>query len=234
MTAMADKLKAAGVNTGVARLYTAACELLRKAKTPEKALHPLWQKLVADREMRETLMLDYLRRVAADMRAGEAAAGEGQTLTEAQAPSAPPAAGSIRVKAHDVRAHRRRTQKEKDIEIAAQMGLSTAIYDRRTSRGPLGDVRYEQLPSSKRESADHAASYLRLGTEKTEEAILWAKIEGYARVEDGRTRVREVIPAEKLHRLAIEAHTEAPQLVERGMHEYATRIIAERGIDHAP
>lgn len=234
MTAMSDKLKAAGVDTAAAKLYTTAVDLLRK-QTPEQAAPAFWQRLIADRYLRDALLRDYLHRVATDMAAGKKAAGEGQTRHEIQGSGAPPAAGSVSVKGYKVPPYRRRTQEEKEAAMDAKMKTLDAIYERKIGRMVLGDIAWESLQSLAREAADSAARRLMFGLADTEDAILLIKAAEHAHVDDGRTPVRAVIPATTLAKYAEEARAEAPRIIEIGMREQAARIAKGGGaIEHAP
>src|SRR5712671_78676 len=89
MTAISDAMKKAGMNTGIAKAYTAACaELDKHGRDPKKALGGLATLVMKDRELRDGVCLHLLERCAADMVARPAAGAESQHSFDTQVGSA--------------------------------------------------------------------------------------------------------------------------------------------------
>jgi hypothetical protein len=75
-TALGEKMKAAGVDTALARLYTAAStDLFQHADRVDLALKPFVCKVMSEPELLDALALHFLREVAEDMKG---LPGEGQ------------------------------------------------------------------------------------------------------------------------------------------------------------
>lgn len=158
----------------------------------------------------------------------QAAAGEGRGHGSGEAQSAPaplrPRNGTVRVSGFTVKPYKRRTHEEKQRAIAAAASSVQSIYERRIGEMKIGDLTWGELNLRVTENAMSAASYLRQGTEATENAILLDKLVRHAVVDDQSRRVRDVVSALELERMTEEAHIEAPLLVERGMRAYAETI----------
>jgi hypothetical protein len=202
------------MNTAGAELFKLGIDALRgHGGSAEKAASKFCQMLRKRNDLLNALVLEFLRRVAADM-----------------GTQAPASIKNIKVREH--RRHRPRTEEERTGALVAAgtaIEAMRSIFDERHIDGrPIGDLRWGELLGMVHTNANNAASYLRLGTEATENAILLDKIEAFAQVEDHSTKIRQVLSATDLERLSNEAHREAPRLVELGMKYYATTIEQRR------
>lgn len=239
MTAFADGLKKAGVNTAAAELYTACVDALKKAGSPKQARKGLVRALLTRRHLLDELADEKLQRVHADMtgqpmgdtqalRAGQG--GAGQNPGETQAESTRPASHSK--KTVPVVAHKRRTPQEKAAAHAMEMVSAAAIFSSRRIDGTLiGNLPWGRLRALVHDNATNAASYLRQGTEATENAILLDLIEQHCSVDDHRRLVRDVISSKQLEEFEASARILAPKLVEEGMRLYAHTVEQRRIAD---
>lgn len=216
MTAFRDAFEKAGMNTAGAELFKLATDALRHhGGSAEKSVGKFSQMLRKRNDLLTALALEFLRRVAADMAA-----------------TAPPVRP---VKEVDVRKHQRHRPRTEAERAGAMVAAGTAvqamrsIFDERYIDGrPIGDLRWGELRAMVHANATSAASYLRLGTEATENAILLDKIEAFAQVENHSTKIRQVLTAGDLKRLDEEARREAPRLVEMGMRYYTDAVEQRR------
>jgi hypothetical protein len=138
----------------------------------------------------------------------------------------PPPEKPVKVREH--RRQRQRTKEERNAALsvaARQVEVLGSIFDQRQINGrPIGDMRWGELTRECRDNALNAASYLRLGAEATENALLLKKIHDFAVVDDHARKIRDVINAEQLDRLSQEARRETPHMIEIGMRQYAHAI----------
>jgi hypothetical protein len=218
MTAFRDAFEKAGMNTAGAELFKLATDALRNhGGSADKAAGKFSQLLRKRNDLLHTLALDFLRRVAVDMAA-----------------AAPPA---ISMKDVDVRKHKRqrpRTQGERAGAFAAAttsvQAMRTIFDERRIDGRAVGDLAWGELLRACHTRALIAASALQQTNEATEDAILLNKIEAFARVDDHSRKVRDVLSAADLERLAEEAHREAPRMIAMGMEHYANMIEQRSGL----
>jgi hypothetical protein len=134
------------------------------------------------------------------------------------------------VKPIKVREHRRQRQRTPE-EKAAILRVTVSLFDRREINGrPVGDMRWGEVQHEVRDNAVNAASYLRLGTQATANALLLKKILDHAVVQDHSTKIRDVISPELFARLDEEATKEAPLFIEKGMRRYATSLETSKEI----
>jgi hypothetical protein len=149
-------------------------------------------------------------------------------------------AAEVKAKPIAVRAHRRQRKRTATERAAAmhvageQVAALRSVFDRQIDGRPIGDLAWGELRAMVHANAVNAASYLRLGTNATEDAILLDKIEAHARVDNHATRIREIISAAQLEEYVAQAQREAPRLIELGMKQYAATIETRRGPELAP
>jgi hypothetical protein len=215
VTAFKDAFEKAGMNTAGAEVYKLGVDALRgHGGSAEKAAPKFCNLLRKRNDLLNALAIEFLRWVAADM---------------GTQPS-PVSIKNIKVREH--KRHRPRSEEERTgalIAAGTAVEALRSIFDERHIDGrPIGDLRWGELLGMVHTNANNAASYLRLGTEATENAILLDKIEAFAQVEDHSRKIRQVLSAADLERLAVEARREAPRLVELGMKYYATTIEQRR------
>jgi hypothetical protein len=215
VTAFKDAFEKAGMNTAGAEAYKLGVDALRgHGGSAERAAPKFCNMLRKRNDLLNALAVEFLRWVAIDMG------------TQPR----PVSIKNIKVREH--KRHRPRSEEERTgalIAAGTAVEALRSIFDERHIDGrPIGDLRWGELQGMVHTNANNAASYLRLGTEATENAILLDKIEAFAQVEDHSRKVRQVLSAADLERLDGEARREAPRLVELGMKYYATTIEQRR------
>ena len=170
------------------------------------------------------LALEFLRQVAGRW-SGQSAV---EAHTSGAGPTPPaPKAGSIKVKEHDVRQHRRRTHEEKEADRAAMMASVEAVFEIQINGRALGSIAIGELVALKRDLIDDASHKLMLGTDQVRNAVLAELIEQHCTVQDQLIRVREAISASTLAGLVRRAEEEAPRRIAEGMVR-AAEVMAHR------
>lgn len=192
-------------------LAKSAAEVLQASNNDAEKALPKFDALLKKRDdLRHALLFDYLSRLQ---------------------PEKPPAP---RVKNVHVGEHRRRKPRSEDerkgeMAAAAHHGeVLRNVFEHHVNDRPIGQFRWGELTLAVRDNAYNAASYLRLGTEATANALLLDKIHGHARVEDHEKRVKEILNAKQLQAYLEEARREAPLRIEEGMHRYAASLEASQ------
>ena len=144
----------------------------------------------------------------------------------------PPATkiGSIKVKEHDVRQHRRRTHAEKEAAMQAMMASAEAVFELSINGRAIGGIAIGELPELKRVLIDDASHKLMLGTEQARNAVLAELIEQHCTVQDQLTRVRDAVSAKTLAQLVQQAEQEAPRRISVAMRAAADAIEHRREI----
>jgi hypothetical protein len=148
--------------------------------------------------------------------AGKAAAGHEEddaqkTSTGGGPTSKTAAAKPIRVKEH--RRARARTDEDREIAIVAMSKNLEGVLKRPILGREIGDYAWRELPDARRTLVTRMAEHLWLGAHAAEDAILIDKLLCHASVGDPNAKVRDVVSAETLARLEIEASREfAPKL----------------------
>jgi len=218
-TAFGAAFKKAGFNPGLAQLYALAAKCLqRHDKTPARALVDFVKEVARQVELRDVLHLDFLQRVVDDMKTATAA--ERQKKEK-----------KVHIEKYDVPAYDRRPHGAVLAARAAMLAGAEAIYlSRKIDGRPIGEITWAALRRLVSENATNAASFLRLGTTATENALILDKISKYARVSDGSKLVRDIVPPQQLSDMIEQARLEAPRVVERGMRAYAETV--QKGIEH--
>lgn len=216
----------------MSELETIARGLLKQRK-PTDAVSTFVKLLRKRDDLLNALALDYLTRLGAgqamsDVQTVHAAPETGAGHLVGEPPCVPAGSGSIpkiKVSEHHVQEHRRRTPEQIEAEKRARMLMADAVFESRLiDNRPIGDLRYGELTRLREVHALNAASWLRQGTEATENAILVDKMFKHAHVADTNQCVREFLTAKTLAMMIDEARTEAPRLVERGMQIYREQI----------
>jgi hypothetical protein len=208
----------AGIDTAAAELRKLAQEALKNNRgninvAAEKFTAMLM--LMKRRDLVGSLALQYLKQIAAEPEvviALAAAALEGRPK-------------DVKVKQHS--RHRKRTTAEREAALRVA-GISVdAINDAlgyRIGGRRVGDFAWGELGTMVMENAQNAASYLRLGTEATANALLLFKIKNHASVDDHEMTIGQVISPADMQVMIDEAYVEAPRVVEIGMHNYAKTV----------
>jgi hypothetical protein len=216
MTAMKDAFRKAGVDTEKLSLRSAANEALDAALGNVARAVPRFAAMLKRGELREAIAREYLERVAAE---------------RGHAPVETPTTGSIEVREHRVKKHRRRTHDEREAALQsaghAAASMATA-YDRQIDGRPIGDLAWGELQALRHENAINAASYLRFGTEATANFILLDKIEAHCRVTDHGMKVKDAISEEQLRMLIEQADDEAPRWIGAGMQAWIGWLEQQR------
>src|SRR5580765_2416854 len=134
---------------------------------------------------------------------------------------AAPATGSIKVKAHPVRQHRRRTAEEKKAAEQAALASAEAVFEMKVNGRAIGNIAMGELAALKRDLIADASHKLMLGAEQVRNAVLAELIEKHCVVQDQLTRVREAVDAKTLTKLVRQAEQETPRRIEEAMRRAA-------------
>ena len=203
------------------RLDDIATAALKKHGTAEKAL-PEFVRAVQKEKLIDDLARAFLHQVAG--RGSDQHMIEDLGRNAAPTPPTPPVVGSIKVKHHDVRQHRRRTHEEKEAAMQAMMASAEAVFELQIEGRAIGNIAIGELASLKRHLIDDASHKLMLGTEQARNAVLCELIEQHCRVDDQLTRVRGACNARTLQELFERAEQEAPRRVSEAMRRAAEAI----------
>jgi hypothetical protein len=194
----------------------AAAALKKHSNNPDKAL-PDFLRTLQTEKLIDDLARWFLRQVAG--RGSGPATSEAHTSPAGPAPPAPPPpkVGSIKVAAHDVRQHRRRTQAEKDAADRAMMASAEAVFEMRISGRAIGKYRIGELASLKRDLIKAAVDGILLHTIEVRDAIIAEQIEQHCSVQDQLTPVAEVVDAKTLARFVSRAEHDAPGRIQEAL-----------------
>jgi hypothetical protein len=135
-------------------------------------------------------------------------------------------AGSIIVKPHKVRQHRRRTQAEREAARRAMMMSADAIFEMRIEGRAIGGIAMGELRDMRQRLVHDATNKLILGAEQVHAAVLIEMIDEHCQVDDQLMRIRDAISAKDLKALDARAKIEAPRRIELAMAQAA--IAMER------
>jgi len=215
MTAIRDAMNRAGFDTAAAELRTLTLQALKLNRGNVNKAAAKLSPVVAKRvDLIGWLVHDYVSRIAA----------EPETVATIAVDERPK---DVKVKQHA--RHRTRTTAEREAAFrVAGLGVEAIrdAFSHRVNDRPVGDMAWGELGTMVMENARDAASYLRLGTEATANALLLFKIKNHARVDDHSMMIRQVISSTDLQAMIDDARAEAPRVVELGMHNYA-RTVSE-------
>lgn len=180
----------------------------------EKAL-PNFIRAVQTAKLIDDLARAFLRSIAAR--------GSGQQAVEILGRNAGPTQrdGSIKVKAHDVRQHRRRTTAEKDAAERAVLASAEAVFELQVEGRAIGNIAMGELAALKRHLVHDATHKLMLGAEQVRNAIIAELIEQHCIVQDQLMRVREAVDAKTLARFIKQAEQDTPRRIEEAMRRAA-------------
>jgi hypothetical protein len=184
----------------------------------EKAL-PHFMRAVKAANLIDELAREYLGQFAG--------LGRGHAAFEAQRMNADPKPtdiGSIKVREHDVRQHRRRTQAEKDAAEQAMLASADAVFEMQINGRAIGNIAIGELHALKRDLVDDASHKLMLGAEQVRNAVLAELIEQHCTVDDQLIRVREAISASQLNSFVSQAEQEAPRRIAEAMRHAAAAM----------
>lgn len=189
-----------------------AAELLKQnGNDPEKSLLKFDAALKKRDDLRHALLFDYLSR-----------------LQPEKAPRAP-RTKSVHVDEHRRRKPRSEEERKGELASAAHHGeVLRSVFEHQVNNRPIGQFRWGELTVAVRDNAYNAASYLRLGTEATANALLLDKVHSHALVDDHEKRVSEILSSKQLQTYLDEARLEAPLRIEEGMHRYAASLEASQ------
>jgi hypothetical protein len=197
------------------KLETLATTALNKhGGNVDKAL-PQFASAVKAAKLIDDLARAFLRSVAAR----EQGQNTGDLQTARAEPT--PATGSIKVRHHDVRQHRRRTSEEKAAAERAMMANVEAVFQLEIDGRPIGNIAMGELAALKRDLIVDATHKLMLGAEQVRNAVLAELIEMHAVVPDQLMRVRDVLDADTLAHLVKQAEHETPRRIEEAMRRAA-------------
>jgi hypothetical protein len=193
--------------------YDVAAKALKQHGSPEKAVKQFMQEL----RRRDILLLQ----VALEFLNGI----KPQPAGPQAEPSPTQAEGSVKVKPFNVPGYKRRTHEEKQIALLARDRMAIAVYESRFINGKaIGDLAMGELRTLVAESALMAGSRLFEGKDATVSTLLLNKIANYAAVDDMNSKVRDVVPPEKIREMIEEAETEAPLFIQAFIQKYADSL----------
>jgi hypothetical protein len=201
------------------RLNDIATAALKKHNGNAERAAPEFASAVKAAKLIDELAREFLRQFATRE--------SGQDKVEALSPHAgltPPIVGSIKVREHDVRQHRRRTQGEKDAAERAMLDSAEAVFEIQIEGRAIGGIAIGELPRLKHDLIDDASHKLILGAEQVRNAVLTELIERHCTVQDQLTRVRDAVSASTLKQLVQLAEQEAPRRISEAMRRAAEAI----------
>jgi hypothetical protein len=197
----------------MARLDDIAAIALKNHKgNVEKAL-PEFVRAVQAAKLIDELARPFLRQVSVGR-------GSGPDFDETHAHQAGPTTptiGSIKVKQHDVRQHRRRTHEQKEAAKRAMMASADAVFQMQINGRALGKYRIGELASLKRDLIKSAVDGILLHTVEVRDAIIAEQIEQHCSVQDQLTTVDDVVDAKTLALYVRRAEQDAPRRVEEAV-----------------
>jgi hypothetical protein len=195
------------------KLQEIATPLLKKHKgNIEKALPEFVRAVKAD-NLIDDLARTFLRTVTVE-------SGSGYQVHEAQSSIAGPATpiiikkgGSIKVSAHDVRQHRRRTHAEREAAERAMMASAEAVFELQINGRAIGNIAIGEMASLKHDQVKDATFNLIRGEGEVRNAVLAELIENHCTAQDQLARVRDVVSAATLAQFVAQAEREAPRRI---------------------
>lgn len=249
MTSISEAMKKAGVKTGLAQAYAAACDELRKqGLSPKKALGCFATYIMKNREPRDGLLLDYLERCAADMTAKPAAEAESQVGSDTPAIGAPAPAASSEAKQpsfsekpakpkHKAKPQRA-TATQREAARRSMVSAHDALFDHYLVADPvggligIGDVDYGSMDERIVDYATSAARKLSIGKKQTTDAIIFQTIQQRYPA-TFKSLIRDVVPSVELRSIIAEADRKARNLITNSMREHRNAILHEGQPSHA-
>jgi hypothetical protein len=204
--------------------------LLDKHGNAKEALPHLRRLLLKRVDLLDVLALAYLETDADSIpghrssdtqptNAGKAAAG--QRISDAQPTLAGGGSTSKPIKVHEHRRARARTNEDREIAILAMSKNLEGVLQRPILGRAIGDYTWRELPDARRTCTQQMAEHLWLGAHAAEDAILIDKLLCHAAVDDLNMRVRDIVSAETLAQMAMEAS-----------HEFAPKLDVTKGAAH--
>jgi hypothetical protein len=200
------------------RLNDIATAALKKHNGNAEQAAPEFASAVKVAKLINDLAREFLRQFA--MRESGQGRHETHQSVAGLTPSSP-IVGSIKVREHDVRQHRRRTQAEKDAAERAMLDSAEAVFEIQIEGRAIGGIAIGELPRLKHDLIDDASHKLILGAEQVRNAVL---TEQHCTVQDQLTRVRDAVSASTLKQLIAQAEQEAPRRISEAMRRAAEAI----------
>lgn len=193
------------MTTQVNRLEKIATVALKKHNGDIEKARPDFLRAVRVEHLIDELAKEYLGWVV------RREVGRGPIETQTHDASLTPSIGSIKVREHDVRQHRRRTQAEKEAAREAMLRSAEAVYDLPINGRAIGNIRIGELTALKRDLVENWVSKLALSIDDCRNFLLAELIEKHCIVQDTLTPIRNVLDAGTLSGFVEQATKEAPR-----------------------
>jgi hypothetical protein len=143
--------------------------------------------------------------------------------------------GSISVRKHEVKPHRRRTTGEKLAAIKAASSSAAAIYDLQITEGrALGNLAMGELHEIRRRLARDTATALMPHVGDASRIVLLELIEDHCQVDNQLTKVRDAIKPALLAQFYAEAEIEGPRRLARTISLAAAAIESKGMVEAQP
>jgi len=206
-----------------------ARDLLKKYKNNLDVAFPHFAAMLKKKALVDDVLRDFLQRQSAetDMPQGHTAIADDESPARDEVPQGQGIdAGlsltpKIKVSAHDVSAHKRRTPEQKAAFEKAMAARAEAIFDMRVNGSKLGDLRLGYLKTLARDLRVKAGSGLQQGIEDTKQALLIQMLADFGTPIDTNATVRDSIPVAKLHEMNERAKEMTPRVISLGITKYA-------------
>jgi hypothetical protein len=202
-------------------LHDIAAPLLKKHKGNVEKTLPEFVRAVKAGNLIDDLARVFLRTVTIERH------GSGQAEHETHVDLAGPVppviikqgqGGSIKVREHPVRRHRRRTHEEKQAAERAMLASAEAVFELQIGGRAIGSMAIGEMAALKRRLFDDAADGIKLHIIDVRNAIIADQIERHCIAQDQLTPVREIIDTKTLTRFISNAERVAPRVTEEFVH----------------
>jgi hypothetical protein len=209
-----------------------ARDLLKKYKNNLDVAFPHFAAMLRKKALVDDVLRDFLQRTvnssAKDqMPQGQNAGADDESPADRSMPQGPTTVAGlsltakIKVSAHEVPAHKRRTPEQKAAFEKAMAARAEAIFDMRVNGSKLGDLRLGYLKTLARDLRVKAGSGLQQGIEDTKQALLIQMLADFGTPIDTNATVRDSIPIAKLHEMNERAKELTPRVISLGITKYA-------------
>jgi hypothetical protein len=218
--------------TNIETAAALARDLLKKYKNNLDVAFPHFAAMLKKKSLVDDVLRDFLQRIGnssagSQMPQGQPSIAGDESPAVRSMPKGPiTVAGlsldpKIKVSAHDVSAHKRRTPEQKAAFEKAMAARTEAIFDMRVNGSKLGDLRLGYLKTLARDLRVKAGSGLQQGIEDTKQALLIQMLADFGTPVDTNATVRDSIPVAKLHEMNQRAKEMTPRVISLGITKYA-------------
>jgi hypothetical protein len=215
--------------TNIETAATLARDLLKKYKNNLDVAFPHFAAMLRKKALIDDVLRDFLERQSAgsQMPQGQPSIAGDESPAVRSMPKGPTTIAGlsldpkIKIPAHDVSAHKRRTPEQKAAFEKAMAARAEAIFDMRVNGSKLGDLRLGYLKTLARDLRVKAGSGLQQGIEDTKQALLIQMLADFGTPVDTNATVRDSIPIAKLHEMNERAKEMTPRVISLGITKYA-------------